>query len=217
MNKLNIPFSPYISTITAASTLLDTLKKHAINIAPWASHSYKPKVSFSITYGVDHIFIKYYVLEQSVRAVHRKINDPVFNDTCVEFFVAFDSDENYYNLEFNCMGTCHAGYGNGRIKRTNLPEKIISQMAYQPVFKREDSVVDDLINWELTLSIPFATFCYHDITSLQNTNCRVNFYKCGDQLPVPHYLAWNAIQSDEPNFHLPQFFGEAYFMKSTDQ
>ncbi|MES2375027.1 MAG: carbohydrate-binding family 9-like protein [Bacteroidota bacterium] len=215
MNQLNIPFSPHLATISAASTLLDTLKKHAINIAPWASYSYKPDVSFSITYGAESIFIKYYVFEQSLRAIYRNINDPVFNDTCVEFFIAFNGDENYYNLEFNCMGTCHAGYGDGRIKRTNLPEKVVSRIACQPVFKPQATA--ELVNWELTLSIPFATFRYHDITSLQNTSCRVNFYKCGDQLPVPHYLTWNAVRSDEPDFHLPQFFGEAYFMKSTDQ
>lgn len=217
MNQLNIPFSSQITNITTASALLDTLEKHQINIAPWASYPYKPKASFSITYGADCIFIKYYVLEQSVRAVYRKINDPVYNDTCVEFFVAFDDDKNYYNLEFNCMGTCQAGYGSGRDElRKNLPEKAIRPIAYQPVFKLQDTPTDGLIKWELTLSIPFTTFCYHNITSLQNKNCRVNFYKCGDQLPEPHYLTWNAIRSDEPNFHLPQFFGEAYFMKPTD-
>ena len=37
-----------------------------------------------------------------------------------------------------------------------------------------------------------------------------NFYKCGDATEMPHYLSWNPIQTERPDFHRPEFFGELY-------
>jgi hypothetical protein len=71
--------------------------------------------------------------------------------------------------------------------------------------------VKEAVYWELSVAIPSNVFIHHLIPSLSGQKGRVNFHKCGDQLPVPHFLAWNNIQSAEPNFHLPEFFGEIYF------
>ncbi len=38
-----------------------------------------------------------------------------------------------------------------------------------------------------------------------------NFYKCGDKLTVPHFVTWNSIGTNKPDFHQPKFFGELYF------
>ena len=40
---------------------------------------------------------------------------------------------------------------------------------------------------------------------------RGNFYKCGNQLPKPHFLSWNPIPTDNVQFHCPEFFGELDF------
>ena len=34
---------------------------------------------------------------------------------------------------------------------------------------------------------------------------KANFYKCGDKLPVPHFLSWKPINVPAPDFHLPCF------------
>jgi hypothetical protein len=46
---------------------------------------------------------------------------------------------------------------------------------------------------------------------LKGKTCRANFYKCGDDLPEPHFLSWNNIIADKPDFHLPQYFGTLTF------
>ena len=38
-----------------------------------------------------------------------------------------------------------------------------------------------------------------------------NFYKCGDKLQTPHFLSWNPIDLEKPNFHCPEFFGMLRF------
>ena len=35
-----------------------------------------------------------------------------------------------------------------------------------------------------------------------------NFYKCGDATLLPHYLSWSQIDTEQPDFHRPEFFGE---------
>ena len=218
MIQLNIPFSSTIDSLSdlqEVSLLMDLQNKHAIGATPWASYPYQPKVHFNISYGVDCIFLKYYVKENSIRALHRKINSPVHTDTCVEFFIGFGNQPAYYNFEFNCMGTCQAGYGTNRENRHLLAETVIRNISCLPYLKHIAGNFS--IYWELTLIIPFGVFQHHNVSSLANTVCRMNFYKCGDELPVPHYLAWNTIVSNEPNFHLPQFFGEGYFTDITDQ
>ena len=40
---------------------------------------------------------------------------------------------------------------------------------------------------------------------------KANFYKCGDELQTPHFLSWNPIQIEQPDFHRPDFFGTLEF------
>ncbi len=40
---------------------------------------------------------------------------------------------------------------------------------------------------------------------------KANFYKCGDELQTPHFLSWNPIEIEKPDFHRPDFFGTLRF------
>lgn len=69
-----------------------------------------------------------------------------------------------------------------------------------------------MADWELTLMIPLEVFSYHQINSLKGRQSKVNFFKCGDELPEPHFLAWRNIIAASPDFHLPDFFGTMHFV-----
>src|SRR6059058_1073319 len=77
--------------------LLDDLPKHELEKTDWLVLKKVPKVSFAMAYNIDYIFVKFYVEEPYFKCDHLKIHDPVFEDSCVELFICFDSDENYYN------------------------------------------------------------------------------------------------------------------------
>ena len=34
-----------------------------------------------------------------------------------------------------------------------------------------------------------------------------NFYKCGDETETVHYGCWSPIETPEPDFHRPEYFG----------
>ncbi len=67
------------------------------------------------------------------------------------------------------------------------------------------------MRWSLMLKIPATALFRHDFSSWSGMKVRMNLYKCGDNLSKPHFLSWQPIDMPQPNFHVPQFFGEAEF------
>lgn len=195
------------SSLSFVSLQLDNIKKQQIGYTPWAAYPGKPKVHFSIAYADDCIFLKYEVEEKNLRAVNTITNSPVYEDSCVEFFISFDAG-GYYNLEFNCMGTTRAGFGEEKKGRELLPVLLLKKIKTQAVIIKANG---KNVSWQLTVTIPLEIFIHHHLHSLRGMQCRGNFYKCGDLLPEPHFLAWANIESPEPNFHFPQFFGKLIF------
>jgi len=211
MAIIHVPFLNEVHMqmpVTEVSERLDQQKKYDINIAPWADYPYKPLVSFTIAYSADCIVIKYYVAEKSVKATYYQSNDPVYKDSCVEFFVSF-GEKGYYNFELNCIGTCLAAFGPNRYERTFLPVDIIQKIKSVSQIYREDR--SGVIQWQLMVMLPFDVFMHDSLSDLKGKTAKANFYKCGDDLPQPHYLCWNNISSPQPDFHLPQFFGSVQF------
>ena len=214
MENLKVPYAPLTkeTALEEISHELDRQERHRIQTVSWPAFSYKPEVSFSIVHNNDCIFLKYFISEKWIRALYRRTHDPVFLDSCVEFFISFDGEAEYYNLEFNCIGTCLLGYGAGKAARRLVPEDYVKKIRRQAIIKTSNDGGLLYNNWELTLVIPLKVFIYHSISSLKNRHCRVNLFKCGDELPEPHFLAWNPVQSASPNFHLPEFFGSMHFV-----
>lgn len=197
-----------LHTVEDISAMLDTYERRQIKHAPWSAGAKQPQASFAVAYNADGIYLKYYVTEHTLKAEYSRFNDPVFEDSCVEFFIAFDEDTKYYNLEFNCMGTSRAQYGQHKTGRTFVPVSLLKTISHQTLI-RNNTIGN--IQWELTLCIPKILFKFHPDLSLENSRARVNFFKCGDGLPEPHYLCWNKIEAQSPEFHLSQFFKEINF------
>ncbi len=208
---------PYINKANAGSGIeeisseLDKLEHHDIQKLPWPEFVYKPEVSFSIAHTDDHILLKYFVREKTIRAVHHQDNSPVHEDSCVEFFIALDDNEEYYNLEFNCTGTCFFGFGKNGSQRKLISRDTIRKIRRLATIKSIINGTTSCICWELAAMIPIETLVFHKLTSLKKLNCRVNFYKCGDKLPEPHFLSWQDMRTSTPDFHITKFFGDACF------
>lgn len=212
MKNLSVPYihADNVKAMNEISAKLDLVHKELIHNAPWSEYPYKPQVAFAMAHGDYGLFLKFYVEEKHVKAIYSEPNDPVYKDSCVEFFCSFGDEPEYYNFEFNCAGTCLLSFGGERGTRTSLSDDIIRSISFQSTLKPATSI-DAAIGWELTLAIPLTAFSYHQIDSLKGKKCRANFYKCGDDLAVPHFLAWNDIKTETPDFHRPEFFGNLEF------
>ena len=211
-NHISIPYLSFITKkhdMEEVAAKLSKLKKIAISDLPWPLYTDKPEVNLTVAHAGHAILLKYQVKEKNILARFREINQPVYKDSCVEFFISFNNEKAYYSFEFNCLGTCLAEFGESKQSREMLSPSLIREISTNSVVK--STATDGAIHWELSLMIPNQIFYKHDINFLSGRACRMNFFKCGDDLPEPHYLSWTKIVSDVPNFHLPEFFGSGIF------
>lgn len=212
MKTLSVPFIHVnnIHALDEISAKLDHIYQELINITPWDSFPYKPEIAFAMAYGDQAVFLKFYVEEKHIKAIYSEPNEPVYKDSCVEFFISFGDEKEYYNFEFNCAGTCLLGFGEERTNRNMLSDEVIKSIGFRSSLKPAGNKHSN-IGWELTLSIPNNAFQYHQFKTLKGQNCRGNFYKCGDDLPELHFVVWNNIETPEPDYHRPEFFGSIEF------
>lgn len=212
VNKLE--FKDEFPDLDEISDTLDSIvKKEQIDVLNWNEYNYKPDVSFAIGYTDKEILLKYYINEKYFKAEKTEPNQMVCEDSCVEFFVCPGDDGIYYNFEFNGIGTCLLGTGSGRSDNTRVDPAIISKIrrktsvGNKPVAEKKGD-----FSWTITMAIPFEVFFRHEVKDLKGKVFRANFYKCGDMLSVPHYLTWNPIDTPEPDYHRPEYFGILKFV-----
>jgi len=186
--------------------------EHSISNQNWLEAP-RVKVGFAIRHDQSSIYLYYQVEEPQVRAVNTGYNSPVWEDSCVEFFLAFEGDDGYYNFEINAIGTILGAFGKDRNKRLHLPDSSLSRIETTPSLGREPiESLDELTTWEMQLEIPIATFQYSKIESLSGIDAHANLYKCGDKLKQPHFLSWKPVLCSKPDFHTPRYFGQLSFL-----
>lgn len=202
-----------VPSLEILSKLMDGEKRYDIDTINWKDYEYRPGVKFAIAYSENEIFLKYWVKEDYFKAEWTESNQNVYEDSCVEFFVSPGNDGLYYNFEFNGIGTCLLGSGHGRADTKRADPAVISKIrrlssaGTEPVKERKGE-----FTWTLTVAIPFEVFFHHRVGSLTGKSLRSNFYKCGDMLSVPHYVTWNPVGTENPDYHRPEFFGEVKFL-----
>lgn len=203
--------SPALEEISAR---LDEQKgKLLIDTINWKGYDYKPEVAISIAYSDYEIFLKYYITENYFKAEKTDSNQMVCEDSCVEFFVSPEDDGIYYNMEFNAIGTCFLGIGTNRATSKMVKPEIISKIRRLTSAGTEPFMeISGKCEWTITIAIPFEVFFHHQVTDLKGKRFRANFYKCGDKLSVPHYVTWNPVGTDKPDYHQPQNFGLLKFL-----
>ena len=166
---------------------------------------YKPSVKALIAHDDERLLIRFEVSEKGSRAVCTESNGPVWEDSCVEFFVKSPESDYYYNFETSCIGV---GLAARRISRSDFAHFTEEEMSR--VIRRSslpcapfEKGADETLEWSVELEIPFAVLdCGPRPGSLL-----ANIYKCGDRTAVPHYLSWSPVLTPAPDFHRPEFFG----------
>ncbi len=204
-----VPSAEYVSRLMDDASV----EYNKIDIVNWPDYPYCPDVKFRVAHTGDFILVNYRVTEASVRAVAPADQGRVWEDSCCEFFVCAEDENDYYNFECNCAGTLLVNFG---IKgdRHHAPESVLTNVKRWSSLGREpfDERIGEC-SWELSLIIPVTSLFNHDIKDLSGMTLRGNFYKCGDLLTTPHFLSWSPIDLPQPCFHCPEFFGKLVFEK----
>ncbi|MCM1300295.1 MAG: carbohydrate-binding family 9-like protein [Alistipes senegalensis] len=179
---------------------------------------YAPQVRFRMFHTGDRLFLRFEVAERYTAARVVEDNGEVWTDSCVEFFFApdgpaQDDGTGYYNFETTCIGRMLLAY------RRSRSEGVVRASAETLASVRRTSTLPDAPfeeregdnRWTLTLAIPPQVLFCHAFDSWDGLRGRMNLYKCGDNLSHPHFLSWRPIDTPQPDFHRPEFFGEVEF------
>ena len=139
-------------------------------------------------------------VEANIRAEYTAPLSPVCQDSCLEFFFMPESEDRYFNFEINPNGCLWVGFGHGREDSTVLYRGGMKQFFDIRTAKSPDG-------WEVYYRIPLSflrlflpAFAFEGVL-------RANVYKCGDLTEREHYLSWNPVTSETPDFHRPEDFG----------
>jgi hypothetical protein len=169
----------------------------------WPSNGYKPFTTAYAYLAGESLRVEFRTFEECVVSTWAKPNDPVWRDSCVEFFVNFFPKESdrYMNFETNPAGAMLIGFGASREDRVLLDD---DRAAFGIRARGEPGF------WSVEYGIPFDFVARHygmPFRPVKGTRMAANFYKCGDDTPFPHHYVWNPIRSELPDFHRPESFG----------
>lgn len=183
------------------------LEPAQISNFPWDDNGYRPKAYARAYHTGDALYVKLNAVEHKLKAVYGAMNEPVYTDSCLEFFIMPDPehDGRYMNFELNPLGTLLLGLGEARDERLDITEEQVKAIEISTSTKKTAEGRE----WSVELCIPFdflrGIFPKFELTP--NKAIRGNFYKCGDETEFPHFGCWNPITLKDPDFHVPPFFG----------
>jgi hypothetical protein len=178
---------------------------------------FQPRVKVKMMYDEENIFVIFQVQDRYVRCLTTKYNNPVYQDSAVEFFFSPDSSQPllYFNLETNCGGTPLMHYNlEPRKEFLELDTADIKQIEIAHSLPQIiDPEISDPVTWTLEYRIPLAILeKYSQITHPENgVVWRANFYKIAENNSNPHYITWSVVEIEKPDFHKPEFFGKLIF------
>ena len=154
----------------------------------------------------EHAFvIRLQAQEPQIRAQEQGPLAMPCRDSCLEFFLSPTPSLRYLNFEWNPAGALYLGIGTGP---ADLMRIVPSPTQIKTLFSPEITQQEHW--WQIIFTVPY-TFIqkfFPDFFPDANQTIRGNFYKCGDNLDRPHYLAWSPITREGKYlFHTPMEFG----------
>ncbi|MDR3137543.1 MAG: hypothetical protein LBT73_01500 [Tannerellaceae bacterium] len=219
MKELHIPYLADLDDLPPpqADTAIEaTATRQAIDQVNWPTFPHKPDAGFFAVRSDTSLYLRFHVSGLSLRATHLNDGEPVYTDSCVEFFMRKEGDGVYRNFEFNCLGICDASLRLSRTQklRSFSPADYATIRRYSSLTTHPTLPIDEqegLFAWQLTVAIPFVLMGLDDTQRLPSTIWG-NFYKCADSTPFPHYLTWNPVDTAAPDFHHPPSFAPLHLL-----
>lgn len=186
---------------TVDNLVWNEIPKAPIDNFDWEDKDYEP-TCFAQVANLKNtgLAIKLTAYESNPLAQKKNYDDQVCEDSCLEFFVSFDSNNDYVNFETNSIGTllAHVHFGGKKM--------LIDELISIPEIKSERG--EDFWSVEYTLSSDDIGKLSNGFVLESGKSFNANFYKCGDKTEKPHYGMWNKINHATPSFHQPTQFGK---------
>ncbi len=195
----------------------------ALNIACPFGHEgvHRPRTQVKVAYDSGHLYVIFHVVDQYVRAVASRHQDPVYKDSCVEFFFTPGEDltRGYFNLEMNAGGFMLFHFQprpKQGIRCVTDADCARVRMAHS-LPCRVDPEITEPTAWRVEYAIPLDILSHYTPVDWPEPGVRwrANFFKCGDETSHPHWLTWAPVPRSAFGFHVPEAFGTLAFTERT--
>jgi hypothetical protein len=178
--------------------------------------AHQPKTQAKVLYDANAIYVMFRVEDRYVRAVAGHQGN-VCRDSCVEFFfiAGTDTAKGYFNFEMNCGGTMVFHHQI----MPHVDSKQIAQADCDKIdiYHSLPTIIDPEIKeptvWVVQYRLPFDILEHYAkiVRPAPGVVWQANFYKCADATSHPHWLTWAKVNRPQPDFHVPDSFGELIF------
>lgn len=188
------------------------IKKEAVDVADkfhisnklWGYTDYNSEVYAQVSYDDEGFNVKFTVFESNPKRTKKEHLEHVHLDSCVEFFCNFspETSDKYINFEANANGVMNAAFRSDRHNSQKLLKEEIEDFGIETEIK---SGV-----WTVSYKIGFSFLkkYYPDFDITKTGYVKCNFYKCGDETEVMHFLSYFKVGTPKPDFHRPEYFGK---------
>ncbi len=214
MKSIFVPkITPASNTLAEIEKVFATLKGEPVDCCNWPdAFPYTPAVNVKLFHNGEELFIKFCVTEKDIQAKVAEDQGRTWTDPCVEFFVSPQENMDYYNFECTCTGKLLLAWHPAGQPKEPAPNTVINSVTRHPSLGTECfSLRTGEHTWSVIEIIPATALFRSGINSWEGKKMTANFYKCGDDLPTPHFISWAPIEWKEPSFHRPEFFGNLVF------
>ena len=204
---------PKITATTDIENIFDSLPSHTIACCNWPKEfPYTPKASFKLFHDGKTLYIKFEVTENDIQATVTEDQGRTWTDPCVEFFVSPNGNLDYYNFECTCTGKLLLAWHPADAPKEPADKAVLDSVKRNPSLGIAPFALrNGEHSWSVIEEIPATALFRSNIDNFDGKEMTANFYKCGDELPTPHFISWNPIEWEGPSFHRPEQFGKLIF------
>ena len=162
----------------------------AIDSFHWEQDNFSRPESYASLFAVEGegIHAILWSFEDNLRCECTKRDDPVYTDSCLEFFIApVEGDKRYMNFEVNPKGVYLSQIGETRENRRFIKEFTDLEPIIMPMSIEEDGKT--AWGYEIIIPCDFISVLYGIDFKISECTMKGNFYKCADSSVSPHYGA----------------------------
>lgn len=181
----------------------------------WWKAGAKEQTEAKLLWDDRYLYVAFRCQDAHIWGTHTTHDSPVYNDDCVEVFIAPDPQQprNYFNIEMNVRGAWldqHHPRGPRKREKREWNAKGVKIGITIDGTLNHDADTDR--QWILEAAIPLANYAgvARHIPPRPGEVWHLNLNRLGGRTN-PQYSQWSPSRTPKPQFHAPADFGRVVF------
>lgn len=173
----------------------------------WKGTDTRVKARFAAAYNDSALMFLFQTDDAPRICRHFGDQAAVSCDSCVEAFIEPVPGGRYYNIEVNIGESINSSRRFSRHDSIHLTSDELATIGRHVSVPQSSEIFEpgNHYSWTCRINVPWTLL---GVKPEPGMVLRANFYACASDAVPPYYLSWAPIDSERPDFHRPEFFGE---------